>query len=273
MIDIYCENWQPAPGYLNEGEVLFAIGDVHGHADHLRALQDFICERIRQEYRKEKVSVVWLGDYIDRGPLPREALDLARSGLASDDETFKDVRQIRLKGNHEKFLLDFIDQDAPDERDLLLWRMNGGGSTISALLPGMEWRNPKALAQALRRSLGAGRLDFLNGLQLTYRAGSYICVHAGLNPARDLEHQAEEDLLWIREPFLNPTLWTFDLQVVHGHTPQIPSAHAHRIGVDSGVYMSGQLTAVELRGREMRFITGQSPIAKSFDWDYFRMAL
>ena len=273
IIDIDCENWQPAPGYLSEDEVLFAIGDVHGHAEHLDALQHFISERIRHRYSKEKVSIVWLGDYVDRGPLPREALDLARSGLNLDDRTSERVRQVCLKGNHEKFLLDFVNQEEPEERDLLLWRINGGGSTISALLPGVEWRNPKALAQALRRSLGSERLDFLNSLDLTYRKGSYLCVHAGLNPGRDLEHQAEEDLLWIREPFLNPKLWTFDLQVIHGHTPQRPSAQPHRIGIDSGVYITGQLTAVEIRGDKMRFIAARSPMAESFDWDYFRMAL
>ena len=263
MIEIHSEAWREAPGRLDPGHVLFAIGDTHGHAEHLSSLQSFIAERIRQTYSNERVTMVWLGDFIDRGPAPRETIDLARFGLGLEG-----VREVRLKGNHEQFLLDIVNAPNPESRDLLLWSMNGGRDTIEALVGHAEFRDLRDLAKALRKALGNERLNFLSELALSHRAGTYLCVHAGLNPARDLEHQREEDLLWIREPFLSPKFWNFGLYVIHGHSPQMPNVYGHRIAVDSGVYFSGCLTAVELRERELRFIMAIDDRYPDFDWGY-----
>lgn len=262
-IEVQTCPWQVAPALLGSDGALFAIGDVHGYADHLKALQDFIARRIRDSYDPSEVTVVWLGDYIDRGPKPRETLDLVRDGLGIEG-----VREIALMGNHERFLLDMVDDPDPDKEALDVWLLNGGSDTISALLPNSRESCLRNLGQALRESLGEARLDFLHRLNLTHRAGPYLCAHAGINPDRDLGRQHEEDLLWIREPFLKPIRWPFDIVVIHGHTPQMPGVYEHRIGVDSGVFFSGQLTAVELQNNRLRFLAALSEDAVSFDWSF-----
>ena len=158
-IEVQTCPWQVAPALLGSGGALFAIGDVHGYADHLKALQDFIARRIRDSYDPSEVTVVWLGDYVDRGPKPRETLDLVRHGLGIEG-----VREIALRGNHESFLLDMIDDPDPDKETLDLWRLNGGSDTISALLPKCRESCVRRLGQALRESLGGARLDFLHRL-------------------------------------------------------------------------------------------------------------
>jgi len=262
-IQTQTEPWCEAPAELAGREVLFAIGDVHGHAGHLIALHDFIRARIERAYDPKDVTVVWMGDYVDRGPQPRECLDLVRDGLG-----IAGVREVALKGNHEQFLLDIVDNPDPKDSKILVWEMNGGSHTIAGLLPERRWKNPKALSQGLRRSLGTDRLDFLHGLALMHRVGPYLCAHAGVNPERDLGEQRDEDLLWIREPFLHPPRWLFDVVVVHGHTPQAPAVYRHRVAIDSGVFFTGRLTAVEIQGKRLRFIGAENEAAKHFDWSF-----
>ena len=254
MIDVEPGLWQPLPKALRPGQVIFAIGDVHGHAEQLRVLHDYIRQRICRYYDAENVTVVWLGDYIDRGPEPLGVLDLVRDGL-----WLKGLKEVRLCGNHEQFLLDFLEAPAESENLLRSWLVNGGWDTIKGLLPGGRPERPLALAVALREALGAQRLAFLRRLELLHRDGSYLFVHAGINPKRDLDAQLREDLIWIREPFLSAHNWPHDVVVVHGHTPERPCVKAHRVGIDSGVFVTGQLTALELAEQGLRFITAAAP--------------
>ena len=242
--------WQAAPRVLPEGRVVFAIGDVHAHADHLRALQRRLAAIIAADHGAAQVTVVWLGDYIDRGWQPLETLDLVAAGLGRAG-----IEEIRLLGNHEVYLI-----EAATGRDLglarlLNWWQFGGAETLKTLAPGARIEQPEELAAALRDSLGEQRLAFLQNLALQHRIGDYVFVHAGLNPGRPLDDQRREDLLWIREPFLSGRDWPYPVTVVHGHTPDRPTALAHRIGIDSGVFSSGSLTAVELQGKRLRFIS------------------
>ena len=260
MIDIEIGDWEPLPKALRPGQAVFAIGDVHGHAAQLKALQDHIRARICESYTPEKVTVVWLGDYIDRGPAPLEVLDLVRRGL-----WLKGLCEVRLRGNHEQFLIDFLDAPLGSEGLLRSWLMNGGWDTISAMSPGVGPDKPLVLAVALREALGAQRLAFLRHLALLHREGDYVFAHAGINPQYGLEAQVPEDLIWIRDSFLNAKTWPHDVVVVHGHTPERPCVMAHRIGIDSGVFFTGQLTALELAGEGLRFITASGPGAQGLD--------
>lgn len=253
-IETDVSDWQPAPQVLPAGRAVFAIGDVHGHADHLRALHARIAGIIEADHDAPpgdaEVTVIWLGDYVDRGWQPLESLDLVAAGLGRSG-----VEEIRLIGNHEVYL-----RDAATGRDvslprLLNWWQFGGAETLKSLAPDARIEAPEELVAALAGSLGAARLDFLQGLGLQHRVGDYLFVHAGLNPDRPLDDQSEEDLLWIREPFLGGEDWPHPVTVVHGHTPEGPLALDHRICVDSGVFMSGSLSAVELRDARLRFIT------------------
>jgi len=242
--------WQAAPRPLPADRRVFAIGDVHAHADHLRKLHERICAIIDVERAAGQVSVVWLGDYIDRGWQPLETLDLVAAGLGRPG-----VEEIRLRGNHETYLIEAATGENLGLARLLQWWRFGGEETLKTLAPNAHIDQPAELAAALCDSLGAERLAFLQGLALRHRIGDYIFVHAGINPDRPLEAQDEQDLLWIREPFLSGQDWPHSVTVVHGHTPEGPTALDHRIGVDSGVFDSGSLSAVELRGDQLRFIS------------------
>ncbi|MEO3427620.1 metallophosphoesterase [Pelagibius sp. CAU 1746] len=246
-------SWQTAPRVLPPGHAVFAIGDVHAHADHLRCLQECISEIIARELiGQAAVSVVWLGDYVDRGWQPLETLDLVAAGLGRPG-----VEEIRLLGNHEVYLIEAASGKDVSLARLLNWWRFGGAETLKTLAPQAHIERPEELSAALRESLGEVRLDFLRGLALRHRIGDYLFVHAGLNPGRSLEAQEEQDLLWIREPFLGGHDWPHPVTVVHGHTPEGPTALPHRIGVDSGVFDSGRLSAVELRDDRLRFISAQ----------------
>lgn len=202
--------------------------------------------------------VVWLGDYIDRGLHPLECLDLVAAGLKEPGSSnVTGVTEIALRGNHEQFLLDVVDNPLPSQRWIDIWTMNGGQDTLDALLPGESWDRPEGLAALLRQAMGEERLAFLRARPLSYALGDYFFAHAGMNPRKSQEDQGEEDLLWIREPFLTGADWPFSVTVVHGHTPENPCCLPHRIGVDSGVFISGNLTAVELMGDQLRFITAE----------------
>lgn len=243
--------WQAAPRPLPPGRAVFAIGDVHAYADHLWSLQERISGIIALELGGEAaVSVVWLGDYVDRGWQPLETLDLVAAGLGQPG-----VEEIRLIGNHEIYLIEAASGEDVSLPRLLNWWRFGGAETLKTLAPEARIEEPEELIAALSESLGAARLDFLRGLALQHRIGDYVFVHAGLNPERPLEAQEEQDLLWIREPFLSGRDWPHPVTVVHGHTPEGPTALDHRIGVDSGVFASGRLSAVELRGERLRFIS------------------
>jgi serine/threonine protein phosphatase 1 len=233
------------------GQTVFAIGDSHAHADHLWSLQEEITGIIALELdpAAAPVSVVWLGDYVDRGWQPLETIDLVAAGLGQPG-----VEEIRLIGNHEVYLIEAATGEDLSLPRLLNWWRFGGEETLKTLAPDARIEEPVELAAALKEALGSERLGFLQGLALQHRIGDYVFVHAGLSPERPLDDQREEDLLWIREPFLSGRDWPHPVTVVHGHTPEGPTALAHRIGVDSGVFMSGSLTAVELRGDRLRFL-------------------
>jgi len=244
-------DWQAAPRMLPGGQTVFAIGDSHAHADHLWSLQEEITGIIALELdpARAPVTVVWLGDYVDRGWQPLETLDLVAAGLGQPG-----VEEVRLLGNHEVYLIDAatgLDLSLPR---LLNWWRFGGEETLRTLAPEARIEEPEELMLALQESLGDERLDFLQALKLQHRIGDYVFVHAGLNPAEPLDAQSREDMLWIREPFLSGLGWMHPVTVVHGHTPEGPVALDHRIGVDSGVFVSGSLTAVELRGDRLRFL-------------------
>ena len=244
--------WRPAPRTLPEGRAVFAIGDVHAHAEHLWALHEHIAGVIALEHDAAQVAVVWLGDYVDRGWQPLQTLDLVAAGLGQPG-----VEEIRLLGNHEVYLVEAATGEDLSLPRLLNWWRFGGEETLKTLAPDARIEDPLELAEALNEALGPERLAFLQGLILQRRIGDYLFVHAGLHPDRPLDGQTEHDMLWIREPFLSGRDWHHPVAVVHGHTPEGPTVLAHRIGVDSGVFASGRLTAVELSGSRLRFITAR----------------
>lgn len=234
-----------------ELQVVFAIGDIHGRADLLSAL----LQEISLDPAAEAATLVFLGDYVDRGADSPKVVDqlLSLRARASAAPVF-------LRGNHDQMLLDFLADPSTGPR----WMSLGGADTLSAygLAPPAPSAEPAVWEQAARAfadALPKPHRQLLEGLGLSYQSGDYLFVHAGVRPRRSLEQQVARDLLWIRQGFLNdrgPLPWT----VVHGHTPS-ESVHAdlRRIGIDTGAYATDILTAVRLEGAAQQlFQTGRT---------------
>jgi serine/threonine protein phosphatase 1 len=226
---------------------IYAIGDIHGRADLLARVQDLVAKDADRASESRKV-VVYLGDYVDRGPDSAGVIDrLINSPLA-------DLEQVFLMGNHEEFLLEFLENPEVGT----VWLKNGGDATLASYgLSGASAcaaKNLGVLSRSLQEKLPGEHLDFLKGLSISHREEDYLFVHAGIRPGVPLERQSEDDMLWIREPFLESSE-AHEVVVVHGHTPvDAAQVHCNRIAVDTGAVWSGCLTAAVLYGERQSFI-------------------
>ncbi len=193
--------------------------------------------------------IVYIGDYVDRGLQSREVVDLLLEGPPAGFEA------VPLKGNHEDFLLRFLEDASLGP----LWMYNGGDATLYSY--GVERtgfvldRGAFAETQAaFRRVLPHRHLEFFRSLRLHHTEGDYFFVHAGVRPGVPLDAQDEEEMLWIRDPFLYSEA-DYGKVVVHGHTPVAePEDLANRIDIDTGAFFSGRLTCLVLEGGERRFL-------------------
>jgi serine/threonine protein phosphatase 1 len=228
--------------------IVYAVGDCHGRLDLLCELEDKIVRDAETRSTRERI-IVYLGDYVDRGPDSAAVIDHLVAGPPQD------FQAVHLLGNHEEMLLAFL--EGWEERGHL-WLANGGEETLRSY--GVEatgMARDSGLAEL--RDTFAGRLPerhraFLSGLELYHRDGDYLFVHAGLRPGVSLAAQRREDLIWIRDPFLNSPS-DFGHVVVHGHTPSArPVERPNRIGIDTGAVFGGPLTALALEGAERRFL-------------------
>ncbi|MGA9865127.1 MAG: metallophosphoesterase family protein [Acetobacteraceae bacterium] len=232
-----------APATLPDGERVYAVGDVHGCLERLRAMHGAIAEDIARR-PAASVTLVHIGDYVDRGPDSAGVLD--RLAAAPPPPGVGTV--VNLLGNHEAMMLDAVTLRTPAAARL--WLANGGEATLRSFGLG-DTDDPAAWAACLP----ADRVGFLRALAVTHRAGGYVFVHAGLRPGLLIAQQAREDLLWIREPFLS-TDTAFEAVVVHGHTPvPAPVLRPNRIGIDTGAVMGGALTGVVLEADRVGFIS------------------
>lgn len=217
-----------------DGLRLYAIGDIHGCHRPLMELLDIIYADHGRAPRVAVAKLIFLGDYIDRGPDTRRVLDVLATGLSPLFEA--DL----LLGNHERMLLD---AQTGDREKLFTWLFNGGARVLESYGLAVE-DGIDALALAMPRDHAA----LLDRLRLMVGYGDYVFVHAGIRPSRPLTAQDPNDLIWIREPFLSHT-GSFGKVIVHGHTPQAsPVIRANRIGIDTGPVFGGPLTALVLEG-------------------------
>jgi serine/threonine protein phosphatase 1 len=244
-------DWEPAPQRTPPATTLLAVGDVHGCDEHLQAMERVLATAVAQAGPEgRRCEVVMVGDYTDRGP---SSLGVLRRLRAMDATLGVPVH--RLLGNHDQLLLESL-RAQPDPEMLTLWLVNGGVTVLAECgieEPDLGDADSAEIASRLRHALGADRIALLRELALSWRAGGYLFVHAGVQPAQPLEAQQSEVLIWIREPFLTGADWCHDFTVVHGHTPLGPDVHGHRIGIDSGCFHTGALTAVELVDDRLRF--------------------
>jgi serine/threonine protein phosphatase 1 len=236
-----------------EGVRLYAIGDIHGRLDLLDQLLDLI-RSDRSERPEAPLILIFLGDYIDRGPESKGVVDRLLEGFPEADAS------VFLKGNHEDLLLSFIRDRVPSHG----WLRNGGDAALAsygvdlATISRAYMGSPEDLAEAaeeFRSLLPASHLEFYENLKLSCRFGDYFFVHAGVNPDAPLDRQDEEDLIWIREPFLSSKR-DFGAVVVHGHTPtRFPQDLGNRIALDTYAVRTGKLTAIRMEGNARRFLS------------------
>ena len=203
---------------------LFAVGDIHGCADELAVL-------LKALELGPGDTIVFVGDYIDRGPDSRGVVELAlelQRGAATP---------VFLKGNHEDMLLSFLGFPGHYGESFLF---NGGVQTLASY--GLKRADPAEAGAALP----ASHLDFFKSLANSYQRRPYLFVHAGVHPAVPLADQEVEDLLWIRHEFIfSPH--RLDATVVFGHTPMrtVMTDLPYKIGIDTGLVYGGSLSCVE----------------------------
>lgn len=231
------------------GELVYAVGDVHGCYDLLKLMLARVAQDFVRRAQGRRPTLVFCGDYVDRGPESTRVIE-AMIWLQKRE----DIELRALKGNHEQALLAFID----DPASAWPWLQFGGVETLAAYgvdPPDQDERDLWRARDDLLDRMPASHLRFLHGLELTAVIGDYAFVHAGIRPGRPLAKQTEDDLLWIRGGFLDVE-GPFEKVIVHGHTwiDEQPQLVGPRIGVDTGAYSTGVLTAICLDGEEAEII-------------------
>ena len=235
---------EPSRATVPHDTLVIAIGDVHGCIDLLEDLWKQLSSIAARSQCRRKV-LVFLGDYVDRGPASATVIDRLVRG-------FDGFTTIFLKGNHEEAMLQFVSSPLVGE----LWRSFGGMETLRSYGvihgEGASWNDTRA---AFAMALPPAHLDFLKNLKLHHVEGDYFFVHAGVRPHVRLEEQQEYDLLWIRDEFLGSDA-SFGRVVVHGHTPtRDPVIRENRIGIDTGAFYSNRLTALMMEGRSLHLLS------------------
>ncbi|MDJ0947540.1 MAG: metallophosphoesterase family protein [Alphaproteobacteria bacterium] len=227
---------------------IYAIGDIHGRMDLLADLHDQILKDAAQ-YADCTKTIVYIGDYVDRGLNSKEVIQTLI------EQPLPGFECVYLKGNHEAILLDFVE----DARAGAGWLKIGGLATLFSYRVALDEKLPGAerLADAqdrFREKLPSEHLAFLKALRLHHTEGDYLFVHAGVRPRRPLDDQTEQDLLWIRDDFVQSKVDHGKI-VVHGHSiTWKPEIRPNRIGIDTGAFATGVLTCLALHGSEHEFI-------------------
>ena len=203
--------------------MIYAIGDIHGCLNHLINLLDVVNPDLEQN------KLVFVGDYLDRGPQSSKVVDF----IIDLKKKYNPENIICLMGNHERMFLDFL-----QGQEEMFFLLNGGASTAVSYW-GNHWERSE-------RRLPPEHHNFFATLKLYYETEDYIFVHGGLRPGLPLAAQKEEDLLWIRKEFILSE-FNFGRRVIFGHTPvRTPLVMPNKIGIDTGAVYGNKLTCVSL---------------------------
>ena len=227
--------------------LIYAIGDIHGRSDLLKKIVTEIAGDIFKTGVQFHPTLVFLGDYIDRGPASKQVItDLIAISAHPD------LNVQCLLGNHEAMMLDVYDRGTGAD----LWLKHGGAETLKSygIQVDPDAAAPSDLRRRMRRAVPSEHIAFLKSLPLMAVIGDYIFVHAGVRAGVALAEQKKSDLLWSR---LNSSgVDAPGKTVVHGHTPVDQPLHTEgRISVDTGAYLTGRLTAVRIANDRVSFLT------------------
>lgn len=236
---------RPVPAAVPRGQRVYAVGDVHGRLDLFEALIAAI-EADDAAAGSAETTVVLLGDLVDRGP--------DSAGVVARAREWQRQRPVRiLMGNHEEMFLASFEKLETLKHFLRF----GGKETL--LSYGVDRRayaeaSVEDAQQMMHAAVPAEDRAFLEGFENMIAIGDYLFVHAGITPGVPLEEQRLHDLRWIREPFLSHS-GPHGAVIVHGHTiREVPEDRGNRIGIDTGAYSFGRLTALVLEGTERRYL-------------------
>jgi serine/threonine protein phosphatase 1 len=232
---------------LPAGERIYAIGDIHGRLDLLESLLALIAADDLKRGNANTV-LVFLGDLADRGPDSRGVIEYLMALSASGQPC------IFLMGNHEELLIRVWEGERSSANTF-----NRAGGRATLLSYGVtpaeydHWDLGEVTA-ATGRVVPATHIAFLRAFQDWHRAGDYLFVHAGIRPGHDITEQDSVDLRWIRREFTDSDE-DHGAMVIHGHsiTEKIDE-QSNRIGIDTGAYASGTLTAIGLEAGERWFL-------------------
>jgi len=228
-----------------EGQRLYVMGDIHGRFDLFEALIRAV-EEDSETGQQSEITIILLGDLVDRGPESADVIKLAR--------LWNEYRNLRfLAGNHEEMFLEAFQ----DKEVLRHFLKHGGRETILSYGVTRDEFNTASLEelqQMMLRKIPLGDRQFLADFEDIFAIGDYLFVHAGINPKLPLEDQKPRELRWIRDPFLKHKEKHSHI-VVHGHTiTEEIDERKNRIGIDTGAYRYGRLTVLVLEGEKRRYI-------------------
>jgi serine/threonine protein phosphatase 1 len=219
----------------------YAIGDIHGRLDLLEDLLAKIHAEL-QHYPSARTLLIFVGDLIDRGPSSAQVIERLRTYSRTG------IRPVFLLGNHEEVLLRILRGDA---ELITKWRWFGGAECLQSY--GVD---PQQLAHVsetealavVRSAIPRDHVEFIESFVDSCRFGDYLFVHAGIRPGVQFDQQSQADLRWIREPFLLDDT-DHGFVVVHGHTIRDEvEERPNRIGIDTGAYRTGILSALAIEG-------------------------
>lgn len=237
-----------APAHVPEGLRLYVIGDIHGRDDLLEQLIEKIGKDAKANAEAKNV-LIYLGDYVDRGLQSRQVLDRLVSGPPAGFEA------LYLKGNHEEALLHFLE----DAQFAKTWKYYGGLETLHSYgVTDLTLSDDSELFARVQHQfesvLPLKHREFLEGLATSATFGDYFFAHAGVRPGIGLDRQSDQDLMWIRDDFLHSST-DYGKVIVHGHTPSEEVVfRTNRIGIDTGAYMTNNLTCLVLEAAERRLL-------------------
>lgn len=244
----------------------YAIGDIHGHIDLLRAAHARI-DADKAACGDSDAPIVHIGDLCDRGPDSRGVIDYLAKGIAAGENW------VVLKGNHDRMFTLFLDDPQAQDPGLrdefsYLHPRIGGSTTLASYGVANAGDRPLAPVHAEAvAAVPAAHRDFLTGRPCYFARGEAMFVHAGVRPGIAIEDQSEDDLCWIRTDFLDYT-GAFPWLLVHGHTAlDAATNYGNRVNIDSSAAYGGPLTAVVIEGRSVSVLTdaGRAPLLPTPD--------
>ncbi len=242
---IFSERDEEDQASIPVGQRVYAVGDIHGRLDLFESLIEAI-EHDDAQAGTAATTVVLLGDLVDRGP--------DSAGVVRRARAWQQQRDVRiLCGNHEEMFLNSFE----NEDMMRHFLRHGGKETVASYGVALKKLTAGSVAEAqqlMRAAVPPEEHEYISSFEDMIRIGGYVFVHAGIDPEMPLDNQRKQDLRWIREPFLSHSE-PYDIVVVHGHTIcDQPEDMGNRIGIDTGAYTSGRLTALVLEGSRRRYI-------------------